>query len=330
MLSDVERRFFDGLRRKALAEGTASAGGVLVPREYMNDILGLLRARAVVRRAAPRIQRFNREMYQTSVSSGATAFYTQENAQIPVSEETFAEAPLLTPKNLTALVPASNYLLNDAEEAEEFIRADLSEVMALREDLAFLRGTGTLGEPRGFRNIAGITLDPLTPGASGRQMSLQDLRRIRAIFRSMNAGAVRPVWFFNPEFLTYLETLQEMSGGSPTGRSLLDAETITYDDETMVSGRFDGVRFYTTTQLPNGTTGGNPTTELYLVNMAEAIVGENQELEIDLSREASYWDGAAWVSAFQNNQTVFRAVMRHDIAHRRPNQIVVQTGARTT
>lgn len=330
VISDAERRFFDAMRTKALAEGTPSAGGVLVPREYMDDLLGLLRAQTVVRRANPRIQRFQKEMYQTSVSTGATAFYTQENAQIPISEESFAEAPLLTPKNLTALVPASNYLLRDAEEAEDFVRRDLAEVMALREDLAFLRGTGTLGEPRGFRNIVGITLDPLAPGAGGLQLSLAQMRRIRAVFRSQNAGRVAPVWFFNPEFLTYVETLEEMSGGSPTGRTLLDAETLTYTDEGMTAGRFDGVPFYSTTQLPNGTTGGNPTTELYLVNMAEAIVGENQDLEIDLSREASYWDGAAWVSAFQNNQTVFRAVMRHDIAHRRPSQIIVQTGARTT
>jgi HK97 family phage major capsid protein len=330
LVSDAEQRFFTAMRQKALAEGTPSAGGVLVPREYMDDLLGLLRAQAVVRRANPRIQRFQKEMYQTSVSTGATAFYTQENAQIPISEETFAEAPLLTPKNLTALVPASNYLLRDAAEAEDFVRRDLAEVLALREDLAFLRGTGTLGEPRGFRNIVGITLDPLSPGAGGLQLSLANIRRIRAVFRSQNAGAVRPVWFFNPEFLTYLETLEEMSGGSPTGRTLLDAETITYNDEGLTSGRFDGVPFFSTTQLPNGTTGGNPTTELYLVNMAETILGENQELEIDLSREASYWDGAAWVSAFQNNQTVFRAVMRHDIAHRRPSQIIVQTGARTT
>jgi HK97 family phage major capsid protein len=330
LVSDAEQRFFDTMRRKALAEGTPSAGGVLVPREYMDDLLGLLRAQAVVRRAGPRVQRFQKEMYQTSVSTGATAFYTQENAQIPISEETFAEAPLLTPKNLTALVPASNYLLRDATEAEDFVRTDLAEVLALREDLAFLRGTGTLGEPRGFRNIVGITLDPLAPGASGIQLSLAAIRRIRAVFRSQNAGRVNPVWFFNPEFLTYLETLEEMSGGSPTGRTLLDVDTITYDDDTLTSGRFDGVRFFSTTQLPNGTTGGNPTTELYLVNMAETILGENQELEIDLSREASYWDGAAWVSAFQNNQTVFRAVMRHDIAHRRPSQIIVQTGARTT
>ena len=330
MLTDPQRRFFDHMRTKALAEGTPSAGGVLVPREYMGDLLGTLRAQAIVRRANPRIQRFSREMYQTSVSTGATAFYTQENAQIPVSEETFAEAPLLTPKNLTALVPASNYLLSDAEAADDFVRADLAEVMALREDLAFLRGTGTLGEPRGFRNIVGITLDPIAPTGSGVQLTIANLRRIRAIFRSLNAGAVRPVWFFNPEFLTYLETLQEMSGGQPTGRTLLDAEIISYDDDTLTSGRFDGIRFFTTTQLPNGTTGANPSTELYLVNMAETIVGENQELEIDISREASYWDGAAWVSAFQNNQSVFRAVLRHDIAHRRPNQIVVQTGARTT
>jgi hypothetical protein len=63
---------------------------------------------------------------------------------------------------------------------------------------------------------------------------------------------------------------------------------------------------------------------MYLVNMAETIVGENMSLEIDVSSEASYTPdgGTTWISAFQNAQTLFRAIMRHDITHRRPNQVV--------
>src|SRR5207253_43222 len=111
--------------------------------------------------------------------------------------------------NLTGLVPVSNYLLADAPQAEAFVRADLVEVMALREDLAFLRGTGSGGEPTGFRNMSGITLNPisLTGAPNGFQITLGQTRRIKAVYRSLNARAVRLVWFFNPSVITYLETL---------------------------------------------------------------------------------------------------------------------------
>ena len=322
----VEFEWIHGIQAKALAEGTGSSGGFLVPQEWMPDILGLLRAEAVVRRAGPRIVPFNKQMNQTSVSSGATAYYTAENARITPSEETFAEAALLTPKNLTGLVPVSNYLLNDAPQAEEFVRNDLIEVMALREDLAFLRGTGTGGEPLGLLNMAGITTNPISLAAApnGFQITLGQTRRVKATYRSLNARAVRLAWFFNPAVITYLETLVDTQG-----RFLADANILTINDDQM-SGMFDGVPFYATNQLPANLTQGSSSnsTDMYLVNMAELIVGENQDLEISVSDQASYTPdgGTTWISAFQNNQTLFRAVLRHDIAHRRPTQVIVQSG----
>lgn len=322
---------------KALAEGTPSAGGYLVRPEWMPDVLGLLRGSAVVRAAGPRIQPFNRLMNQTQLSTGATAFYTAENAAIPKSEQTFAEVPLLTPKNLTGLVPVSNYLLNDEQVgggAEDIVRSDLVVVMALREDLAFLRGDGSGGSPTGFRFMAGISLDPLGASpANGFQPTLGQLRRMIAVFRTQNAVNIRPVWFFNPGFLTYLEGLTDT-----LGRFLVDTTLLTYntnaalggDAGNIMSGTFLGIPFFATNQLPANLTQGSASnsTEVYLVNMAETIVGINQELEIDMSSEASYTPdgGTTWINAFQNNQTLFRAVIRHDIAHRRAQQVLVQRG----
>jgi HK97 family phage major capsid protein len=323
-LSDGEKEFLrQGLQRKAMAEMTDSAGGYLVPIEWMDDILGLLRAQSIVRRANPREIPFGKLMNQTSISSGASASYTGENLRIAPSEMTFAEAPLLTPKNLTALVPVSNYLLADAPNADGIIRDDLVEVIALREDIEFLRGTGAGGAPLGLRNKVGVTLDPLTVPANGFQPTLADLRRIRATFRNQNAGAVRLAWFFHPGFLTYLETLTDGDG-----RFLVDANLL-QEDAGGLNGTFDGVPFYTSTQIPANLTQGASTnaTDLMIVNLAETIIGMNQDLEVQVSSEASWSsDGTNWNSAFQQNQTLFRAVVRHDIAHRRPAQIIVQTG----
>lgn len=340
--SAAERLFIEGFNpdgTKALAEGTPSSGGYLVRPEWMPDVLGLLRGTAVVRAAGPRTVQFGRLMNQTAISSGASAYYTAENAAIPKSEQTFSETPLLTPHNLTAMVPVSNYLLNDPNVAgggvDEIVRNDLVVVMALREDLAFLRGTGSSGEPTGLRNLSGITLNPIqAPPANGFQPTLPQLRKMLAVFRTLNAVNLNPVWFFNPAFLTYLEGLTDT-----LGRFLVDTSLLTYDDNAqlggtnpggLMSGRFLGARFFASNQIPANLTQGTASnaTDLTLVNVSELIIGINQELEIDLSSEASYTPdgGTTWISSFQNNQTLFRTVLRHDIAHRRPNQVLVQTG----
>lgn len=60
-----------------------------------------------------------------SLTQGATAYWVTEGAAIPVSEQTFAETPLLRPKELAALVPISNKLLAAASETpavEEVVR----------------------------------------------------------------------------------------------------------------------------------------------------------------------------------------------------------------
>lgn len=327
-LSDGEKSFMrQQVQRKAehvpLAEMTDAAGGFLVPQEWMDDILGLLRATAVVRAANPRIIPFNKQMNQTSIVTGATAGYTAESSRISPSGMEFAEAILLTPKNLTALVPISNYLLADAAGADAIVRQELVQIIALAEDFNFLRGDGSGGSPKGFLHIAGITSNPITPASNGFEPSIADLRKIRAQFRNLNAGAVRLAWFFHSAFLAYLETLTDSDG-----RFLLDSALLTLNADG-ISGVLDGTPFYMSNQIPINLTQGSSTnaTDLTLVNMDETIVGLNQELELAVSQEAAWSsDGTTWNSAFQSNQTLFRAVIRHDINHRRPNQVFVQHG----
>lgn len=327
MAEDHETRFMRSVREKAMAEGTDTAGGFLVPQEWMPDILGLLRANTVVRAAGPRLQPFNKQMNQTAISSGATAYYTQENARITPSEPTLAEAPLLTPKDLTGLVAVSNDLLNDSPSADQLVRADLAEVMGLREDLAFLQGTNAGGaEPLGLRNFVGRTQNPLgTLGAgNGELLTLAQMRKFRAKTRTLNAQNPTWVWFFAPEFITHLETLTD-----PDGRFLADTNLLKINPDGL-SGVFDGVPFFSTTTIPANLTYGSATNASYVIlaNIKEVVVGENQDLIIDVSSEATYTTdgGTTWRSAFQERQTLFRASMRHDIAPRRPNQVLVQEG----
>jgi len=321
---------FDQRALKAMARGTDAAGGFLVPQQWMDDILGLIRANTVVRAAGPRIIPFAKSMNQTVVSGGATAFYIGENSSITPSEMTFGEVPLLSPKILTGLVPVSNDLLGDAPEVEQMVRDELSEALALREDLAFLEGTGAANQPRGFKNMVGITdlTTALAIPANGGPFLADYIRRMVGRLRTLNVRGARLAFFFHPAILTQLELQKDNDG-----RYFLENGVLQYTGNGE-SGTIWGIPFYTSTQIPTNQTRGTSSTATYilLVNMAEAILGINRELVLDSSNEASYLasDGVTWISAYQNRQTLYRAQMSHDINHRRKDQILLVQGIEST
>jgi HK97 family phage major capsid protein len=139
--------------RKALALSTNESGGFLVAPDVSRQVLEGLRARSAVFKLGPTVVPLAKSLDVVSLSSGATAAYLGENSPIPPSEQSFVQSALLTPKELAALVPVSDRLLREADSnpsIEEIIRRDLSEVLALRADLAFLRGTGSASSPEAF------------------------------------------------------------------------------------------------------------------------------------------------------------------------------------
>jgi HK97 family phage major capsid protein len=312
---------------KALALGTDSAGGFLVPPEVHEEIVTLVRNRSAVMRLGPRIVPVEKELDVTSISSGASASYVAENAPIPISEETFAQAVLLRPKELGALVPISNKLLRTAAsspDVEEVIREDLAEVIALREDLAFLQGAGGL-EPLGIRNSPGLTPAP-DLGPDGGAVTFDDLKMTVANLRDVNAPFANPGWIINPREISTLERLKD-----DVGRYLADTGLLTFD-ATGGGGTLLGFKFVSTGQIPKTLTHGTSTDPSYMVfgsDWKEAWLGEEQDLVIELSNAAAYKDaGGQWHSAWQERQSLFRAVLDHDFALRRPQFFTVLEGVR--
>ena len=66
---------------------------------------------------------------------------------------------------------------------------------------------------------------------------------------------------------------------------------------------------------------------MYLVDFSEVILGEVDGIEVDVSREAAYLDnGGTMRSAFSRNQTLIRAIIRHDLSVKHPEAVAVKTG----
>ena len=315
---------------KALAAGTGSSGGYLTVPQLAAELTPLLRARTAVLALGATVQPVRTEMDVAGLSTGATAYWVAENSAIPTSEETFDLAAILKPKPLAALVPVSNRLLRDEQTTpslDQALRTDLSQVIALRSDLAFLRGTGTGGEPAGLLGFAGTTPAP-DLGPDGATPSYDDLMDMVGALRDVNAPMESPGWIFSPRLISVLQKMKTTTGVYLSS----DPNLLTFDP-TGGGGRLLGLPFRTSSQIPANLHVGTSTdaSEIYLSSdWSEFWVGMDGDIRIEISTEASYTPdgGTTWVSSFQNDQSLFRCILWLDGAPRRPQLFSVMTGAR--
>jgi len=92
-----------------------------------------------------------------------------------------------------------------------------------------------------------------------------------------------------------------------------------------------GYPFAVTNAISNAQTYGtsnNTSTIIFASDWSELFVGDWQLFGMDSSQEASYTpDGTTWISAYQSQQTVFRATLWADMAIRRPAAFVLASGS---
>lgn len=305
----------DEVLQRALNETTASAGGVLVPEEFSRELIEYLYDRTVVRRAgARRLAMGSDTLHLGRATGGATAGYIAEGADIPKSQQTFDEI-VLTAKRLTALVPVSNDLLRDASiDADRFVRDDLVAALAAREDLAFIRDDGTVNKPKGIRYWA----DPANVFAANATVNVDNIvadlyKAVRFVLEGLKGNLQRPGWIFATRTFVALSKLRDQGN---------------WVFPELLQGRLLGYPVFVTDQIPTNLGAGADESEVYFVDFAECVIGERQEIEIVASGEASYVEGGQVVSAFSRNETVIRAVARHDFALRRPRAASVITGVK--
>ena len=310
MLADYESH------TKALSASDATAGGFLVPPQYSQDIIEFLRAASVVRQAGPLVIPMSTGTFRIpKVTVGATASYIGENQAVPKTQQTFGNVTL-TFKKLAALVPLSNDLLRySSPAADAIVRDDVVRSMADAENRAFLRSDGTAGQPRGFLNWC-LASQLLNGNASASLANVTtDLGNLIVTLMNQNIPMTKPCWFWSPRTWNYLMTLQTTNG------------VFAFRDE-MMRGTFWGWPYKHTTAIPINlsTLSRTSESEIYLIDMADAVLGESLNLTVDASQEASYSDGGTLVSAFSNDQTVIRAISEHDLVMRRQESIAVMQG----
>jgi HK97 family phage major capsid protein len=321
MALDIMKQWGDGdlseymkaHREKAMAAGEAIAGGFLVPDQFSQDVIDLLRPMSVVRGLGPvSMPMPTGTMRVPKITSGSTGYYIGENSTITKSQVATGQLTL-TWKKLAALVPISNDLLRfSSPGADAIVRDDMVRSIAQRENAAFLRGDGTSASPKGLRYWATAANIIAANSTVNLANVTVDLGKLILQLKNNNIPMTRPAWIMSPRSEHYLATVQNGNG------------FFVFRDEVL-SGRLWGFPLAVTTEVPVNLTdgGGTNESEIYLVDMADAVIGEAKSLSVDSSGEASYTDGGSLVSSYSQDQTVIRAIAEHDFAMRREESVTL-------
>lgn len=324
---------------RALITSVGASGGFIVPPDYMNEIIELLRPKAVVRSAGPRAIPMPRgTMTMPSQASAATASYGTEASKAGSSQQTLGQI-IASFKKLTALVPVSNDMMRYADPAvDAFVRDDVIKVLALREDLAFLLGDGTQAGPTGYTTFAnrfalasggsvGIWLSTAnsTAAVGGNFITSNETYTLVTVAQELgglvnkldtaNVADMKRVWFMHPRSYNYLFNVQNSLG------------VYVYREE-LSKGTLFGYPVKKSTQIPinirDQTSAQTDCSFVFLAEMDESMILDSMQLELAVSREGSYVDGAgATVSAFQNDQTLIRAIAEHDFQIRHDAAVAI-------
>lgn len=284
--------------RRALVEGTATAGGHLVPTPLSARIIDRARNQTRVLQAGAQIVPMEAQTLKLArVVGDPTAAWHTEMVTISASDMTF-DAVNLTAKTLASRVLISRELMEDAQGIDDEVEKAFASQFGLTVDLAALYGSGTAPEPRGVKNVTAVTKTSL--GANGAALTDYD-PLIDSVYRVRGAN-------HEPTAQIYAtrtgQTIAKLKDGNQQYLSPPPA--------------LDGIRRFETVQVPTNLTVGSSslTSDVFTADWSELLVGVRTRLEITVLRERSMDVGAYELLAW----------WRGDIAVARPAAFDVVTG----
>ena len=289
----------------ALSGASDSAGGVTIPQAQSQEIIELLRPRIAVRASGARVIPMPAgELRNARQSGSATAGYGAENTATAPSEPTFDKVDKSF-KKLSALVPIGNSLLRHSSAPMAImVRDDLLDVMALREDLAFIRGDGAGDTPKGLKNWCPGVHWKASIAATAAAADAA-LRGVVSMVEDSNVAMLKPGWIMRASAKNFLASLRWPGTDMKVFPSI------------EANGTLLGYPIKTTSQIPTNLGVGGDETEIYFADFNEVVIGDTMAITIASSGEASYVDDQGdTISAFQNDLTLMRAISEHDLAPR--------------
>ncbi len=279
-------------RLKALAEGTDSTGGFLVPEEFRATLLAKSLERSVVRpyatvipmlRDTLNIPKIVETSHASHLFGGIIAYWLEEAGTKTESEPKFGQVKLI-PKKLTGYTYASDELLDDSAIAlEALLSQQFGAAIGWYEDLAFIRGSG-VGQPLGLF-ASGALLRVNRAGTT--TVTLADLANIMARMYPDSLYSPNTIWILSPAVLAQLiQMVATVITWMPIGTSTSGGGAAQKIPATIL-----GMPFMVTEKVPTLGSAG----DIGLYDLSYYLIGDRQDLRIDSSIHARFTtDETAW------------------------------------
>ncbi len=282
---------------KEMQAGNYGEGGSFISPEVTKEYIALLRNKTAIRRLGARVMGVGFESNMPKITGGITAYYKGENQY--VNAEGLTTGGLrFSPKQLIAEGYMSQHLvrLNPVLNGE-FLAEDITNSAKVKEDIEFIRGSGTDFTPKGVRYLAG----------------------------TVTASAGTGYENIDTDFLTALQVMEEANVDmsklgvmiSPRIKRAIRQERGTYGQPiypNVDNGILFGMPYVSTPQIPRNLGGGGSYSEIYIVNMNDLIIGEYMDLLLKASDTATFHDSDGnTTSAWEEDWIVVKAMAWHDL-----------------
>lgn len=302
------RDLFGGESRpevRALQQTSFTAGGALIPENFQNEFIELLRAQAAFRRAGARQVTLTNGTFTAPklVTGSSVEWLGAEGDNISTTEPTFGQL-VLAEKKMAAIIPFSNDLRRNASiDAVRAVRDDLVTAAANAEDVACLKGSGLAGQPKGVYYWVGDAGRTDSAGTSLAQVR-QDVRTAKNYLDTNNAPNRNRAWFMHSRSMNYMgwdlvdgnsnfafPSLQNSTGASLGGDPVFRDNNISITENTDKS-------------------------EIYYVEMSECFIADGPGMEIEIFDNATYSQSGTLRSGISRDESVIRLIRKMDFGMR--------------
>lgn len=276
----------DHQKLQLLTEGTAAAGGFLVPDDFANMIVEDVRDATVMRRIADVMTTTSDTFHLPNLATRPKAAWRSEGAVKNTSTATFGEN-VFTPYSLAVIVGLSDELVADAtlgvgSSIVNYVSQLMAQSLAEAEDKAFFTGSGS-GQPTG---ISQYTLGTIVAG--GTDSSKADAI-INTYMRLPQGYRSRGVWVGNSSTIETTQTLKDSQNNYLISR-LADSPVLT----------LKGRPVYEQNDIADGT--------LYFGDFSYYKIVDREGIRTKISEDAT----VASQSAFERDLTFVRVEKRVD------------------
>lgn len=174
------------VEKRALSEGSDSAGGYTVPTLLSASLIDRLRRNSVVNRTgAITVPLGSDNNVIAKLVSDPVPGWRAENGEVNESDMTF-DRVTFQPKSLAVLVKVSRELLDDSLNIGNVLPDVLAKALGSELDRVALFGKGQDSEPRGVVNFANLTPNTFAGGDIGAK-GYVELVRAKTTLRNINS-----------------------------------------------------------------------------------------------------------------------------------------------